>query len=131
MQLEIKSDSIREAIQQHLDQTVREGINYRVKDALNKAIADAITPEVVTSYVEAAMQALTDPEITKRIVTEMQLAIAEGVRLTMQEAIVSVAARLRGYNVNRNREDEQKLEDLRARLFPRIAQPATPTLAHE
>lgn len=119
MELKIDETKIEAAIQDHLDHAVREGINYRIKDALDKAIADAITPEIVSGYVAAAMQALTDPGVTQRIVTEMQHAIAEGVRITMEEAIVGVAGRLRGYNPSRNKDDEQKLETLRTRLFPK------------
>lgn len=118
MEIKIDKTQIEAAIQAHLDESVRKGIDYRVTQALNSAIADAITPEIVSGYVDAAMQALTDPAVTQRIVTEMQHAIAEGVRMTLQEAIVSVAGRLRGYSPNRNREDEQRLEELRRRLFP-------------
>lgn len=118
MKLEIDQQQIQEAIQAHLDKVVKEGIDYKVKEALNKAIADAITPEVVSGYATAAVKALTDPGITARVVAEMQNAIAEAVRVTMEEAVCSVAARLRGYQPNRNRDDEAKMEALRARLFP-------------
>lgn len=118
MELKIDQAKIQEAIQDHLDRTVKEGIDYKVKEQLNQAIADAITPEVVSGYAEAAVRALTDPSVTQRIVTEMQHAIAEGVRLTMQEAIVSVVAKLRGYQPTRDKEDAARLEALRARLFP-------------
>jgi methyl coenzyme M reductase alpha subunit len=116
MQLEISQEAIQAAIQAHLDETVKRGIDYKVTNALNNAIAAAITPEVVSGYVDAAMKAITDPAITQRIVTEMQAAIAEGVRLTMQEAIVGVACRLRPQS--RNTEEQARMDAVRERLFP-------------
>lgn len=118
MEIKINPEQIQAAIQSHLDRVVKEGIDYRVKEAINTAIADAITPEVVAGYAEAAVKALTDPGVTQRIVEEMHAAISEAARLTMQEAIVSVASKLRGYNLNRNRDDTEKIEELREKLFP-------------
>ena len=116
MKLEISQEAIQAAIQEHLDKTVKEGISYKVTNALNDAIAEAITPEIVSGYVDAAMKAITDPAVTQRIVTEMQLAIAEGVKLTMQEAIVGVACRLRPQV--RNSEEQARVDAMRERLFP-------------
>ena len=120
MQLNIDQASIEAAIKAHLDETVALGIDYKVKEAINKAIADAITPEIVQSYVDSAMSALTDPDVSLRIVSEMQHAMAEAVRVTMEETVLAVAVRLRGYSPNRNREDEAKIDTLRERLFPSL-----------
>ena len=116
MKIEIDPAQIQAAIQAHLDKTVKDGIDYKVREALNDAIAKAITPEIVSGYADAAVKAMTDPAVTQRIVTEMQLAIAEGVKLTMQEAIVGVACRLRPQV--RNSEEQARVDAMRERLFP-------------
>lgn len=120
MQLNIDQASIEAAIKAHLDETVARGIDYKVKEAINKAIADAITPEIVQSYVDSAMSALTDPDVSLRIVSEMQHAMAEAVRVTMEETVLAVAVRLRGYNTSRDRDAESKIDALRERLFPSL-----------
>jgi methyl coenzyme M reductase alpha subunit len=119
MELKIDQSTIESAIQEHLNEVVKRGVDYKVKDAINQAIADAITPEVVSGYAEAAVRALTDPTVSQRIVSEMHAAIAEAVRLTMQEAVVAVAARLRGYSPSRSGDDQARLDALRERLFPK------------
>jgi hypothetical protein len=126
MELKIDEKEISAAIQLHLDEVVKKGIDYRTQEALNDAIAKAITPEVVSGYATAAVKALTDPDITRRIVVEMQRAIGEAVRMTMQEAILSVAARLRGLpSYNRSKEESAKMDELRQRLFPETPEAAT------
>ena len=120
MQLNIDQASIEAAIKAHLDETVARGIDYKVKEAINRAIADAITPEIVQSYVDSAMSALTDPDVSLRIVSEMQHAMAEAVRVTMEETVLAVAVRLRGYSTSRDRDAEAKIDALRERLFPSL-----------
>lgn len=115
MELKIDPAQIQSAIQDHLDRVVKDGIDYRVKEQLNKAIADAITPEIVAGYAAAAVKALTDPTVTQRIVQEMHNAIAEGAREAMQEAVVSVVARIRGIRII----DDPKVQEIRQRLFPK------------
>jgi hypothetical protein len=119
MKLEIDQEKITAVIQEHLDRAVKDGIDYRIKQQINEVIAEAITPEVVRHYATAAVAAMTDPKVTERMVAELQRAVAEGVRMTMEEAIVTVACRLRGYQPNRSSEDQVKMEQMRDRLFPR------------
>ena len=118
MQLEINKDSIQAAIQQHLDKTVKDGIDYKVREAVNDAVADAITPEIVQGYADAAIKALTDPAVTERIVREMNEAMAEVVRVTMQEAIVSVVVKLRDQRRCGGSTNQEQSEEIRKRLFP-------------
>lgn len=120
MELKIDKSDIEKAIQDHLNESVKRGIDYRVTDALNKAIADAITPEVVSGFVDSAMAALTDKDLTARILDETHRAIGYAVQMTVQESIVSMVARLRGWKPDgyASREKQEELDALRARLFP-------------
>src|SRR5262245_3187065 len=120
MDLKIEQSEIEAAIRSHLQKMVNEGLGYETKKALEKAIADAVTPEVVQGFVDSAMSALTDKTLTARILEETHHAIGHAVQTVVQEAIVSMVARLRGWS-NRdwaNREHQAELEALRARLFP-------------
>jgi glycosyltransferase A (GT-A) superfamily protein (DUF2064 family) len=119
MKLEINQAKIEEAIQAHLDKMVTEGIDWQVKEQLNKAIGDAITPEIVKGYADAAIKAMTSPDVTQRIVTEMNDALAEAVRQTMQEAVVAVVVKLRTMRRSgSSMEMDQMASEVRNQLFP-------------
>ena len=123
MELKIEKDAIEAAIQEHLDKAVSDGLSYKIKGALDEALADAVTPELVQGYVEAAMGALTDAAVTERIVTEINAAMAEAVRMTMQEAVVTVVAKLRGYRPDMKHGDSDRVDEIRRRLFPGMESP--------
>ena len=120
MELKIEQSEIEKAIRDHLQKLVNDGLGYETKKALEKAIADAVTPEVVAGFVDSAMRALTDKDLTARILEETHVAIGHAVQTVVQESIVAMVARLRGWS-NRDfssREHQAELDALRARLFP-------------
>lgn len=119
MNLTIEQSEIEAAIRGHLQKLVNEGIGYEAKKALDTAIAAAVTPEVVSGFVDSAMRALTDKELTARILDETHRAIGIAVQTTVQEAIISMIARLRGWKGDGYRSAEQQadLDQLRRRLF--------------
>jgi len=120
MELKIEQAEIEKAIGGHLQKLVNEGLGYETKRALEKAIADAVTPEVVAGFVDSAMQALTDKDLTAQILDETHHAIGKAVQTVVQESIVSMVARLRGWTNKswENKEHQAELDELRARLFP-------------
>lgn len=117
MQLEIDKDSITQAIQDFLAKTVRDGVDYHVKQKINEAVAAAITPELAQQLAGAAFAALSAPETLKAIAEEMKGAMIEGLRLTMQESIVSMVCRLQRIDAFKS-SSQEAVDAIRARLFP-------------
>lgn len=120
MNLTIEQSEIETAIRAHLQKLVNDGLGYETKKALETAIAKAVTPEVVAGFVDSAMRALTDKDLTARILEETHRAIGQAVQLVVQESIVSMIARLRGWKPDgyASRDKQDELDALRARLFP-------------
>lgn len=116
MELKIEQSEIEKAIRGHLQKLVNDGLGYETK----KALADAVTPEVVSGFVESAMRALTDKELTARILEETHIAIGHAVQTVVQESIVAMVARLRGWSPRdfQSREHQSEIDALRLRLFP-------------
>lgn len=117
MQLEIDKDSITQAIQDFLAKTVRDGVDYKVKEKINQAVGDAITPELAQQLAGAAFAALSAPETLQGIAEEMKRAMIEGLRITMQEAVISMVCKLQRIDPYKPSAQEA-VDAIRARLFP-------------